>query len=210
MEPSISSTKKFEKIYHNEAGTVYKLLLFPNGDLAAACSEKQIIIWDTREHIIKRRIDAHFSEVYDIVLLDNGYMASASADRSIKIWSIEKGSFINILRDHLNHVTSMAVVNKNKLVSSSSDGTMKLWNIENGELLKSITFSRIYSYYAFPNGELAVGKLGYVDILDTTTNDLKVNKTLSGYYSGRPVKALDVLPNGDFITGSYQQIITWF
>ena len=106
---------------------------------------------------------------------------------------------------HSMNINVLKLINRTTLVSGSEDGTLKLWDFVNGVCLNTLALANpVLSLILLPNGSLACGlEDGSIHII--RLSDFSILLTLTRHTAR--VNALELLENGDIISGSDDGLI---
>ena len=106
---------------------------------------------------------------------------------------------------HSRNINVLKLINSASLVSGSDDNTLKLWDFVNGVCLNTLALANpVLSLLLLPNGILACGLAdGSVHII--RLSDFSLLLTLKRHTAR--VNALELLENGDLISGSDDGLI---
>ena len=104
-------------------------------------------------------------------------------------------------------VNSLKIINDTHLVSGSDDTNIKIWLISTGSCIRTINVGSIIKCLALlKNGYLAVG-------IDAARNNIKIYDINTGINvntvdaHNSAVNSLEVFPNGDLTSGSYDNYV---
>ena len=96
----------------------FSLITLPNGNIAAACSNSIIKIYETVNWTcISILTNPFVSLIYSLVILQNKYLACAGQNGAIAIWDYKTGVLKNTFYGHNDSIYSMIELNNNDLVS---------------------------------------------------------------------------------------------
>lgn len=130
----VSSGKRFAVMRH--PGTVHGVAFNPenNTELATACSDGTIRIFDNRA-VLAKELVGHNDGVYALAYSPDGkFLVSVSKDRSVRIWNLTHDE-VAILDGHRDDVVSVATTD-NAVVSGSWDRSARIWrrgDVDQGE-----------------------------------------------------------------------------
>ncbi|XP_071113260.1 proteasomal ATPase-associated factor 1-like [Haliotis cracherodii] len=108
------------------------------GGLGVSCdSENKLLVWQTSDGEVRRRLEGHMGDVYTCQFFPSGVvLLSGGADMQMKIWSVETGKCAATLRGHTAGILETAVVDRGRnIVSCGRDGTAKLWDVGQSSVL---------------------------------------------------------------------------
>jgi WD40 repeat protein len=111
----------------------------PNNKLLAAGNmDHSIMIWDTDQWKIKRKLTGHHFEVNGISFSpDSKIIASCSYDKTIKLWDIATGKLLKtLLLPDQGWGYDLKFINDSTIISGSSTGHVLLINIHKGTIKK--------------------------------------------------------------------------
>ncbi len=100
-----------------------------NKQIASACSDGTIRIWDTTTSTYVRILEGHTSGVSSVSWSPNGkHIVSGSSDKTIRVWNVQRGT-CSTLKGHTDWVQSVAWSPNGKYIAScSEDKTVRIWN----------------------------------------------------------------------------------
>ncbi|RNA03049.1 serine threonine kinase, partial [Brachionus plicatilis] len=188
------------------------MTVLKNDDLAIGQkgNGNDIIIRDSQNGLIKKKLVGHLSTVYQIIELPNGNLVSCSDDKTVKVWNISNGAVIKSIT-HETDVHSIAFLPNGYLVSGLYGGTINIWNLETNQLIRNLIGHRniICSnncLHVLANGDLLSGSWDKtIKVWNPSDGTLKFISPLQKDY----VYQLAVLPSGNFISSSYYELIVW-
>lgn len=114
--------------------------------LAVACTDCVVRLWDTRSGELLQTFVGHTREVHGVALSQKGeLLASTSCDQTIRLWNIQTGASQRILQGHTDLVLSAHFSPDDRLLASNSaDETIRLWDVESGQCLHVLKSDRLY------------------------------------------------------------------
>lgn len=110
-------------------------------EVAFACSDHKIYIYDVSNFNIKHILEGHTNSVFTACYSPGGkYLLTGSRDAQLKIWNAEnKYTLMHTIPAHLFTINHIAFSNDGKLFATAGrDKTIKLWDAETFDLLKVI------------------------------------------------------------------------
>jgi len=101
-----------------------------DGGLGVSAGDDGMIVWETENGLIRRKLDGHVGDVYSVRLFPSGIVVlSSGADMRTKIWSAEDGSCPVTLTGHTAAVTQTAIIERGRnIVTVSKDTYIRLWS----------------------------------------------------------------------------------
>ena len=110
------------------------MTVLKNDDLANVQSgpSYDIVIRDSQNGTLKRRLVGHTSNVYQIMILPNENLISCSYDKTVKIWNTSNSAPIKSIL-HSNAVYSITLLKNGYLASGLFDVKIEIRNLETGE-----------------------------------------------------------------------------
>lgn len=112
-----------------------------NNDVAFACSDHKIYIYDVNNFNIKHILEGHSNSVFTACYSPDGkYLLTGARDAQLKIWDAEnKYTLLQTIPAHIFTINHIAYSPDAKLFATASrDKTIKLWDAETFALLKVI------------------------------------------------------------------------
>jgi WD40 repeat protein/serine/threonine protein kinase len=88
---------RVEPVILRHGTEVHGVAFRPDGaQLAAACGDNTVKVWDVRTGKVIRTLPGHKACVYGVAFRppDGGYLASVSADRTIRVWDVATGQMV--------------------------------------------------------------------------------------------------------------------
>ena len=115
--------------------TVRSVVFTPDGErIASASSDNSIILWDTAERTMVKRLTGHTNVVTALAVSNDGrVLASAGWDRVVRLWIMPDGRPWGTLEGHSGPVTCLTTDPESRiLVSGSHDCSVMMWNFQSG------------------------------------------------------------------------------
>ncbi|RNA02693.1 WD-40 repeat [Brachionus plicatilis] len=160
-----------------------------------------IIIRDSQNGLIKKKLVGHTWYVYQIIELPNGNLVSCSSDFTVKVWNISNGAVIKSIT-HETFVYSIAFLSNGYLVSGLHNGRINIWNLETNQLIRNLIghTSHICNnncLHVLANGDLLSGSWDKtIKVWNPSDGTVKFTSPL---HKSKVIK-LAVLPSGNFIS----------
>ncbi|CAF0765523.1 unnamed protein product [Brachionus calyciflorus] len=170
-----------------------------------------LVIRDSQNGSIKKRLIGHTLNVYEIISLPNGYLASCSDDSTVRIWDHSKGILIKTVTIYYRAIRSIAYLeNINHMALGLTNGTIALLNVNNYSITRSLYghLEQVCWYtclHALDNGDLLSTGDSSIKIWNTKDGSLK-STLRSHQYS---VGLLTFLPNGNLVSVSMAELAIW-
>ena len=186
---------------------VVSLQLLSDGRLASDAGIT-IRIWDLSNYSCVATLSGHTSSVSNLAVLPDGRLASGACDNTIRIWDLTSHRCIAII-DHSTWVKSLQALPDGRLVSGGYDKkAIRIWDLTSNRCVATLDDGSDYAADTFqilPNSRLASGSYyGETRIWDLVSN--RCVATLEGH---KNVQALQLLPNGQLVSGSEDKIRIW-
>ncbi len=124
---------------------IRSMALSPDGkDLALACKDKNIYLYNTSDFSCKQVLSGHRFGVTALAYHPEGkYLISGSRDASLKIWSLPHYEEIHQYNAHLYAIYDIKFHPQLKLFASSSqDKSIKIWDAEDFRLYKILSIEK--------------------------------------------------------------------
>lgn len=114
------------------------------GAIGAASSGSDILVFETKVGIVRRKMTGHLAGVQVLKFFpSNTVLLSGGSDMCLKIWSVEDGSCPVTIPAHKRLISSLAIVERGRnVVSSSHDGTIKLWCCGTQQNISTLSLER--------------------------------------------------------------------
>jgi len=130
----LTYSSNISNVLNSRAGAINAVALSPDGlKLAAACNDKQIVVWDVGEDQEEgTRLEGHADAVTSIAFSPDGKsLASGSRDSTVMLWSEDADRWVGKkLESHGSGVNSVAFSPDGQtLASASDDTTIILWDV---------------------------------------------------------------------------------
>jgi WD40 repeat protein len=175
----------------------------------ASASNRDILIWNTQNGNLAKKLTGHSDFIYHLIRMQNGYLLSASADKTIKVWNSTNWSFVKTLNGHLDSVMCLAELSYDLLASGSEDGEIRIWNVKEGinlitwkahsDAIKSLVLLPKQKYLA----SLAFG-------MEIQIWDFNQGVLIQTLMADEMLYSLAILSNGYLVSGSsYGYISIW-
>jgi WD40 repeat protein len=99
-------------------------------ELAGACSDLTIRVWDTAEPRLRLVLRGHGRRVAGVAYSPDGNrLASAGEDGTVRLWDAVGGDALLVLKGHDQPVTSVVFSpDGNRIVSADEDHMIKVWD----------------------------------------------------------------------------------
>jgi WD40 repeat protein len=187
-----------------------------NGDLIVGYKDSflangtTLLVWNLTKssgEAKKRSIQTN-QDISCLTVLNNDHLAIGEADGDIVIIDSVDGTEKKRLMGHTSTVNQIIESQSGLLVSCSDDRTVKLWDLSQNKYFKTFSFnSEVMSITILNNGYLASGLFSEtVEIINLETESFV--QALHGHNSSIcNVNCLQVLPNGDLISASFDKSI---
>ncbi|NOZ38734.1 MAG: hypothetical protein GXP24_00735 [Planctomycetes bacterium] len=113
----------------------------PDGlQLAAACSDGSVRVFDVATGEQTRKIDNHADWVTDLCYSADGkLLATASRDKTAKVFSAETGELIATYSGSNKPVEAVAISPDAKQVISTSGNVVRIWNVEDSKVVGDLS-----------------------------------------------------------------------
>lgn len=152
--------------------------------LAAACDDQTIRVWNTRTGAELRTLRGHTKSVRAVSYRPDGQqLASGSDDGTIRLWDAATGHELKILSGHKEAVTTVGFSPDGKhLASGSADQTLKLWDATTGDELRTLTgHSDVVSSLSFSaDGQRLASVCGKYRSVVTQAGEIKIWNPATG------------------------------
>ena len=142
----------------NIGPSIYHLAALNNGDIAAACTDSIVRIWDSKNGNLKMNITGeHYGPA--LASLKNGYLALGFTSSILRIVDTRTG----ITKKTLNNqgfLVSLEVLENGDLVTGDQAGSIRIFDVNTGLLKLTLNNSQntgLQSIKSFENGGFAVG-----------------------------------------------------
>ena len=207
----ISNGEQLKKIIQTNE-SFQCLTVLKNDDLAIGQNGNNfdIVIRNSQNGNIIRKLVGHKNIVYQIIELENGNLVSCSHDLTVKIWNITDGSVLKSI-SHTRSVYSIAFLKNGYLASGLMDGTINIWNLETNHLIRNLNghstaICRDNCLQVLDNGDLLSGSYDRsLKVWNPYDGTVKFTSKLHKSH----VYLLFVLPSGNILSSSDQELIVW-
>ncbi len=111
---------------------IFALTLLPNGYLASASGDHNILLWNITRKYPLNTLSGHKNAVRALVVIQNQILASCSFDRTIKLWSLSSYSLVKSLNASTSEIGDLAydpVLNMIASGEKSPTNLVKLWDM---------------------------------------------------------------------------------
>ncbi len=110
------------------------LALNPQGNLLAAATGSEIVLYDIRTRRVSCRFEAHQSGIECLAYSpDSRYLASGSQDQSVKLWDAASGEEVFTLPGHRSQARCVAFSRRGQyLAAAGHDRTIRIWDVVTG------------------------------------------------------------------------------
>ncbi len=98
----------------------------PTGEFLAIAAAGEIIIWDTADRSVSKRLFGH-TDIVSVVDWSEYGLASGSWDGSVKVWDVSTGVVQQTFEMHSGHVSAVSWSSDGALASGSDDGDVIIW-----------------------------------------------------------------------------------
>ncbi len=143
---------QFEAVFKGHNSGITALVVPNSAEMISASTDGIIKIWNVKQGIELRSIQAHINLIYSLVLWNNNETLLSSGDKKIKMWDIKTGTMIKMLEIESQTFFSMALRGENELVLACKDTTIIMWDMK--------TFQRLNTLEGHKDSvsKLAIGK----------------------------------------------------
>ncbi|MCI0737445.1 MAG: sigma-70 family RNA polymerase sigma factor [Gemmataceae bacterium] len=119
---------------------VYRFAYTRNGQMLAAGSDRNVILWKADTGAEARQLIGHENRVLGIAFSPDGLtLASSSVDQTIRLWDLVKGVELRRLEGHQGTVGAIAFSPDGRtLVSGSADKTLRVWDVDSGKEVRRL------------------------------------------------------------------------
>ena len=154
-------------------------------DVASGSADKSVIIWNTSDGQIIRKLINHSAEVYSLCVLENGKKLASGSYKEISIWDLDNGHLLKTLTGYFYHVYSLVQLENGCLVSSGGF-SINIWNLNN-EIKNSIILDEqkntILSLAVLSDDRIASGSSDSI-VRIWNINNCVLIKSLKGHGQG--------------------------
>jgi WD40 repeat protein/serine/threonine protein kinase len=165
---------RVEPVVLRDAAEVRGVAFHPdNAQLAAACGDNTVKVWDIRTRKVVKTLSGHEAYVYSVAFRPPGgrYLASASADRTIRVWDLPTGQTVFSRPAQKGEFSGMACAvafspDGRLLVAGGEDGIVTVWDAADGREVCRLPEKHEYAAecvaFSPDSGLLATGSWGGV------------------------------------------------
>jgi WD40 repeat protein len=154
------------------AGTVAAVALSADGKVAAAASERTVVLWESETGKETLQVEGHEGAVLSVALSSDGSrLLTGSADRTARIWDTKSGKQL-ALATAGGAVSALALTSDGATFATATASGVRLWSTDHATEGKHLPFDGEPTALAFAKDgkRLAVGLVdGSVHLYDTTT-----------------------------------------
>ncbi len=125
--------------------SINALTLLPNGYLASASADYNIMLWNISKAYPLYTLSGHTNAVRSLVVIQNQFLASSSSDLSIKLWSLSSFSLVRSWEASKSVTLALAYDPTLDLLASgeqSPANMVKLWDF-------NLWTSELYFFFIF-------------------------------------------------------------
>lgn len=183
----------------------------PDGKTLASSSHEKgagVTLWNAATGALQSTLKGNAAPITAVNFSPDGeWLAGAGRDGIITLWNVAEGAIRHSLSGHSGEVESVAFSPDGTRLASGGGqegkiGELKVWDVESGKALwsSSLKDRAAYSVAWLGNATLATAAYGDgegVQLWDEATG--KVQRTLSGMETRRPVWAVAVSPDGSMV-----------
>ena len=130
---------RVEPVILRDTAEVRSVVFHPGGEqLAAACGDGNVKIFDARTGKLIKTLRGHESDVFSVAQSSDGqHLASASADRTVRLWDVATGREVFQRPGHVGDYAGMAYAvafspDGRQLVAGGEDGIATIWDATDG------------------------------------------------------------------------------
>jgi len=118
------------------------------------------------------------------------------------------------LRGHTSRVYCVALLPKSRVISGSHDGTLKVWDMSTGAYLRTLSGHiprSVRCVAVLPNDSILSGHiLCTLKVWNVSSGEcLRTMSSYNEHAGGRPVDCVAVLPDGNIVLGSGNELRVW-
>ncbi|CAG5103397.1 Similar to Plaa: Phospholipase A-2-activating protein (Rattus norvegicus) [Cotesia congregata] len=152
-------------------------------------------------------LHGHSLAIWCVIDLPNKAIVTGSADKNVIVWNRE-GAQVHKLEGHTDCVRDIAAIKADEFLTCANDATVRHWN--------ALTGNNLGVYYGHDNYIYSISATFDGSLVATSSEDKsvriwkngKVDQTLM--IPTTSVWCVDILPNGDIVSGSSDGIIRIF
>jgi WD40 repeat protein len=168
---------------------------------------RQIIsTWNikTGQHIDK--VLESNSDIWCGKVLDDGSLAIGLANNRVEIWDITKNHILHTMEGHSDGVSHIHQLFNGNIVTGSHDNNVKIWDVRDKSLLDTFRGHEVgITGIASNNHDMIVSCSWDGTVISWNTH----NGTIKCRFHVSRIECLDILPNGNIITGSCKNVKIW-
>ncbi|HEX9564619.1 MAG TPA: WD40 repeat domain-containing serine/threonine-protein kinase, partial [Gemmatimonadaceae bacterium] len=130
---------RVEPVILRDTAEVRSVVFHPDGEqLAAACADGNVKIFDARTGKLIKTLRGHDSDVFSVAQSSDGrHLASASTDRTVRLWDGATGQEVFKHPGHVGDYAGMAYAvafspDGRHLVAGGEDGIATIWDVADG------------------------------------------------------------------------------
>ena len=124
-------------------GQVMRMLLCSNDNLLIASCHTDIIVWDTKNWRVEKKIaKAHTSDIYSLAADENtGRLLTGSIDKTLKFWNmLSDWDCLKVIEGHFDAIRCLILSEDNQyLFSGGYDNVVKIWDLETRKCLATLS-----------------------------------------------------------------------
>jgi WD40 repeat protein/serine/threonine protein kinase len=124
-----------EERFRVASGSLGCPALSPEGDLVAACSHRDVFLFDAKTGRLLRTLSGHTGDVQMTAFSPDGrLLVSAGHDRTIRVWDSGTGELLKTLSNPTGGVSCLAFCRAGRtLISGGQDLSVRLWDMSEGK-----------------------------------------------------------------------------
>ena len=209
MDTTVNTLWPFDFKISGHSDSVNSLELISNTVMASGSTDHDIKIWNYTTQLPISSINTGHA-VLSLLLLPNGLLAAGNDDNHIRIYDMNSGSRLVDEKSHGGKVNALELLDGSRFVSGSDDHKIFIWSTSASSpwinFVNDIDTSKfVISLKFIPPVYLASGFSDSNDIHVYNIATRVLSDTLRGH-SG-PVRAFELLNNGDLASGSDDNFI---